>query len=104
MDCFLNHRNVSIPEIIRVKRVKEIVKHTLIAIRIIIETTPKTESHNRTFEILATRILMAPKNSFDFPGMPSNPLICVDAICNAAAVVNPAVTGYDIKLIRKPIK
>lgn len=43
------------------------------------------------------------KNSFDFPLIPKSPLTWEDAIVIAVAVVNPTVTGTDIKVTKKPL-
>lgn len=66
------------------------------------ETIPKTLSHNLTSVMLLKNFSIACKNSLALPGIPNRPFNCVEAICKAAAVVKPAVTGYDINSIKKP--
>lgn len=69
----------------------------------IIEIIPKSESFNFTCDIPSIRCSIASIKSFDLPLIPNKPFICVEAICRAAAVVNPAVTGTDINSIKNPI-
>lgn len=68
-----------------------------------IVNTPNTESHSLALPTFPQMCIHASRNSVDLPGNPSNDFTCKLPICNAAAVVKPAVTGIEMNCTKLPM-
>lgn len=66
--------------------------------------TPSSVSHNLVWPMLLMTASQASRNSLAFPGIPSNPFICEEAIWVAAAEVKPAMTGKEKNSTTKPTR
>lgn len=76
---------------------------TFSKISTIIVNVPSNTSHLLIFSIFLKIDLNVPTKSSLFPLIPSNDFNCDVAIFIDAAVVNPVITGNDIKSSKKPV-
>lgn len=68
----------------------------------IIVVNPRMASHFLVCPMFLNKVFHASINSLAGPGMPKSCLSCELAICNAAAVVKPDITGNEKNSTKKP--